>query len=72
MKRDYSCELLKVKYTGEYHRLQFEQDKIYIAERDPVFGFIRITDELGEECRIEGNEFEIVKMLESAGMPNDG
>ena len=71
MKRDYNCDLLKVKYIGVYHSLRFSRDKEYIAERDPIFGMMRLTDELGEECSIEEDEFEIIKILESAGMPDD-
>ena len=71
MERDYNCDLLKVRYKGEYYKLRLNPEKVYIAQRDPVFGFLKIKDELGEETYFEGDDFEAVKLLESAGMPDE-
>jgi len=70
--RNYDNDLLKVRYLGGYYSVRLKKGKIYIAERDPVFGLLRMTDELGEETGFEPDEFEIVKVLERGGMPDDG
>ena len=71
MERDYNCDLVKVRYKGEYYKLRLNPKKTYIAQRDPVFGFVKLRDELGEENNFEGDDFEIVKLLESAGEPDE-
>ena len=55
-----------------YYNVRLKKNKLYLAERDPVFGLLRITDELGEETGFEPDEFEVVKVLERGGMPDDG
>ncbi|MBQ7160900.1 MAG: hypothetical protein IJR90_04240 [Clostridia bacterium] len=70
--RNYDNDLLKVRYLGGYYNVRLKKNKLYLAERDPVFGLLRITDELGEETGFEPDEFEVVKVLERGGMPDDG
>ena len=70
--RNYEKDLLKVRYKGGYYSVGLKKNKTYLAERDPVFGTLRLTDELGEEHDYEPDEFEIVKTLENGGMPDDG
>lgn len=70
--RNYDNDYLKVKYTGTYYSVRLKKGKIYLAERDTVFGLLRLTDELGEENTFEPEEFEVVKILERGGMPDDG
>ena len=63
--RNYDNDYLKVKYTGSYYSVRLKKGKIYLAERDTVFGLLRLTDELGEENTFEPEEFEVVKVLKN-------
>ena len=65
-------DLLKVRYLGGYYNVRLKKGKTYLAERDPVFGTLRLKDELGEDGSFEPEEFEVVKILEHGGMPDDG
>lgn len=69
--RNYDNDYLKVRYIGTYYSVRLKKNKIYTAERDTVFGMLRLTDELGEENMFEPDEFEVVKILERGGMPDD-
>ena len=51
--RNYDNDYVKVKYTGSYYSVRLKKGKIYLAERDTVFGLLRLTDELGEEKTFE-------------------
>ena len=70
--RNYDNDYVKVRYLGGYYNVRLKKGKVYLAERDPVFGMLRLTDELGEEGNFEPEEFEVVKILENGGMPDDG
>lgn len=62
---------LKVRYVGDYYSVRLKKNKVYFAERDPVFGMLRLEDELGEENSFMPEEFEVVKILDRGGMPDD-
>lgn len=70
MKKSDDFDRLKVKYTGDYYSVRLKKNKIYFAARDPDFGTLRLTDELGEENSFMPEEFEVVKILERGGMPD--
>ena len=70
--RNNDNDLLKVRYLGGYYSVRLKKNILYTAERDPVFGVLRIKDELGEETGFEPDDFEVVKVLERGGMPDDG
>ena len=70
--RNYDNDLLKVKYLGGYYDIRLKKGKTYLAERDPDFGLLRLVDELGEEGGFEPDEFEVIKVLDRGGMPDDG
>ena len=69
MKFNSDYDYLKVRYIGDYYNIRLDKNKTYFAIREPDFGMLRLTDDLGEENSFLPDEFEIVKVLKNGGLP---
>ncbi len=65
------CDLLKVRYIGNYYSVRFSKDKQYFAQRDLEYGMLRLKDDFGEEGLFMPDEFEVTKILKNGGLPDD-